>query len=525
VTATPGNGVVTLSWGAVSGATSYSVYRGTSAGGETLYQSGLSTTTYSDTGVTNGTTYFYQVSAVNAGGQSPRSAEVSATPQPNSPPLPPPNTPPTISDVTDQTIPQNGNTGALSFTVGDAQTAAGSLIVDAQSSNTTLVSVGNIIFGGSGASRTVTVTPTAGQSGTATITLTVHDGGGLTASDTFLLTVTVPPPPPPPPSAFVGYHEFAVGTDAGGSPTARLFNPDGTERFTQPVFDPSFAGGVRTAAADFNADGVADLVVGTGPGVPTRVQVLDGRTRAVIFDTAPFEPTFLGGVYVAAGDLTGDGRADLVITPDEGGGPRVEVVRGGDFHLVANFFGIDDPNFRGGARAAVADLSGDGHPDLVVAAGFGGGPRVAAFDGTSLSITPRHLFGDLFVFEQTLRNGVFVTAGDLDGDGRAELIVGGGPGGGPRVLALSGADLMAGLSDRSRPVANFFAGNTENRGGVRVAVKDLDGDSRADLVVGDGAKAGSHVTAYLGKDFAGGLAPPDLSFDAFPGFTGGVFVG
>ena len=54
------------------------------------------------------------------------------------------------------------------------------------------------------------------------------------------------------------------------------------------------------------------------------------------------------------------------------------------------------------------------------------------------------MFGDFFAFEQTLRNGVFVAAGDLDGDGFAEVIAGGGPGGGPRVLALSGTDLLGG---------------------------------------------------------------------------------
>ena len=74
-------------------------------------------------------------------------------------------------------------------------------------------------------------------------------------------------------------------------------------------------------------------------------------------------------------------------------------------------------------------------------------------------------------------------------------------------------------------VVNFFAGSPDNRGGVRVAVKDLDGDSKADLVVGDGAGAGSRVTAYRGADFANGSAPAAFSFDAFPGFDGGVFVG
>src|SRR6185369_14277125 len=108
-----------------------------------------------------------------------------------------------------------------------------------------------------------------------------------------------------------------------------------------------------------------------------------------VFSTSPFESSYTGGVYVAAGDVTGDGVADIIVTPDEGGGARVVVYKGGTaagqttptFPVVANFFGIDDPNFRGGARATVADLNGDGVPDLIVAAGFGGGPRIAFFDG------------------------------------------------------------------------------------------------------------------------------------------------
>jgi VCBS repeat-containing protein len=98
------------------------------------------------------------------------------------------NSPPTISDIANQTINQNGSAGPLSFTVGDAETAAGSLTVTGSSSNPTLVPNANIVFGGSGANRTVTVTPAAGQSGTATITVSVSDGS-LAASDTFTLTV------------------------------------------------------------------------------------------------------------------------------------------------------------------------------------------------------------------------------------------------------------------------------------------------------------------------------------------------
>jgi formylglycine-generating enzyme required for sulfatase activity len=98
------------------------------------------------------------------------------------------NSAPTISDIAAQTITAGNNTGALAFTVGDAQTAAGSLTVSGSSSNTTLVPNANIVFGGSGANRTVTVTPASSQTGTATITVTVSDGS-LSASDTFVLTV------------------------------------------------------------------------------------------------------------------------------------------------------------------------------------------------------------------------------------------------------------------------------------------------------------------------------------------------
>ena len=61
---------------------------------------------------------------------------------------------------------------------------------------------------------------------------------------------------------------------------------------------------------------------------------------------------------------------------------------------------------------------------------------------------------------------------------------------------------------------------------MRVAVKNLDGDARADLVVGSGTGAGSRVTGYLGKTIAAGGTPPEqFAFDAFAWFSGGVFVG
>jgi hypothetical protein len=99
------------------------------------------------------------------------------------------SSPPTIGTVSAQTIPANGTTGALAFTIGDAQTAVSSLTVTATSSNTTLVPTANLALSGSGANRTITVTPADNQTGSATITLTVSDGS-LSANSTFTVSVT-----------------------------------------------------------------------------------------------------------------------------------------------------------------------------------------------------------------------------------------------------------------------------------------------------------------------------------------------
>ncbi|HWB06435.1 MAG TPA: autotransporter-associated beta strand repeat-containing protein [Verrucomicrobiales bacterium] len=94
----------------------------------------------------------------------------------------------TISKIGDVVLPENGNSGALAFTVGDPVVAAGSLVVRAASSNPVLVPASGIVIGGSGASRTVTVTPAAGQTGTAAINVSVS-GGRDAVMESFRVTV------------------------------------------------------------------------------------------------------------------------------------------------------------------------------------------------------------------------------------------------------------------------------------------------------------------------------------------------
>jgi len=106
------------------------------------------------------------------------------------------NTPPTISTIADQVINENSTSGAITFTVGDVETPAGSLALTANSSNPVLVPIVNIAFGGSASNRTATITPAANQFGATTITLTVNDGAGGMASSVFNLAVLPVNDPP-----------------------------------------------------------------------------------------------------------------------------------------------------------------------------------------------------------------------------------------------------------------------------------------------------------------------------------------
>jgi hypothetical protein len=297
---------------------------------------------------------------------------------------------------------------------------------------------------------------------------------------------------------------------------------------------------VRVATGDVDGDGTLDTLLVTGPGVPARFAVVSGadNSKLLVPPTSVFEG-FLGGAFIDAADMDGDGRAEFVITPDQGGGPRVSIFSlapSGAVVARANFFGIDDPNFRGGARAAIGDVDKDGTPDVVVAAGFGGGPRTAIFSGLSvLAGTPTRLVNDFFAFPgsdaMNLRNGAFVAAGDLDGDGYSDLVFGGGPGGAPRVFVLSGAVVSAGdiQAAYDAPLANFFvAGNSADRGGARVAVTNADGDAKADIAVGSGPGPSAGIRVYLGKAFSSTAEPSVFQnlapFDAQL-IADGVYVG
>jgi len=349
------------------------------------------------------------------------------------------------------------------------------------------------------------------------------------------LAPTVPPPTATPPVtsapggvatpvatapvASVGGYAVGSGTSAFG------YNANGQQVFNVAQLGPNFAGGTRVAVGDFSGDGVADYAVGAGPGAQSEVKVFNGATGQLMANFLAYEEGFSGGVYVAAGDITGNGRAELIIGAGAGGGPRVKVFDLMNFSVIADFWGIADADFRGGVRPAVGDINGDGRADLVSAAGETGGPRVAIYDGTSIGDRriPVRLAPDFFAFEPTLTNGTYVAVGDIDGDGLADLICGSGEGGGPRVVVYDGAGLSRG---RVVQVASFMADNPNGTSGVRVAAADIDGDGFADILTGSGPSADGVFRAFAGRSALNGAIPAMVTqSSAADWVAAGVFVG
>ena len=121
---------------------------------------------------------------------------------------------------------------------------------------------------------------------------------------------------------------------AANQNTIRVFDSaTGQERFSVQPF-PGFQGDVRVATADVNGDGMPDIIVAAGPGGGPQVTVYSGKDGSVLANFYAMSPSFTGGLFVAAGDVNGDGLADIVVGAGAGGGPQVMVFSGRDESVV-----------------------------------------------------------------------------------------------------------------------------------------------------------------------------------------------
>lgn len=202
---------------------------------------------------------------------------------------------------------------------------------------------------------------------------------------------------------------------------------------------PGFNGMWRTATGDINADGVVDYVYGAGLGGQDTVIVLDGRTNSVIWQVAGMFPRVQGatganarpGVFVATADVNADGFADVIVGSDGPRQSRVVVYDGrrGRPMMAAPIVPFGAAS-RVAARVAGGDVDGDGYGDVVVGRGVGGRPLVRIYSGKLLqpNAQPPAALSSFAVAPVPGRpgsgSGVYVAAADMDRDGTAEVVVG-----------------------------------------------------------------------------------------------------
>ncbi|MCX7702240.1 MAG: VCBS repeat-containing protein [Gemmataceae bacterium] len=223
------------------------------------------------------------------------------------------------------------------------------------------------------------------------------------------------------------------------------------------AYDRHFRGGVRVAVADVTGDGVADVITAPGPGMASWIKVFDGANGREIRTFLGFHPLWTNGVYVAAGDVTGDGFADIVLSSDAPSAGLVRVLDGRTLGSVGTFYAYGGT--RWGSRVWVSDMNGDGRADIVTAPVTPVAADIRIFDSLS-----GKLLGQLASGVPSSRLAV----GDVTGDGRGEIMMSD---------PVSSTVRVVGMDGREKARIPFATAVPS-----RLAARDLNGDRSAEIM-------------------------------------------
>ena len=304
---------------------------------------------------------------------------------------------------------------------------------------------------------------------------------------------------------------IATGAGFGGGPNIRVFDAEtAVERASFFAFDESFTGGVRVATGDMNGDGIADYIAGAGPGAGPSLRIFSGKDLSLLADFSPYNPNFRGGIFVSAGNFDADPELEIATGAGAGGSPHVRVFNylDGVFTQLpgplGSFFAYD-PLFQGGVTVAANNFDGDFGDELITGPGAGGAPHVKVFHSNGATLV------NFFAYNQNFLGGVNLALGDLNRDGKSEIITGAGPGGGPAVGIFNGGN--------GTQLRAFYAYDSLFTGGVNVSLTDMDFNGFPEIVTSAGPGGGPEVRVWNSA-----TTTPVLSFNAFNDlFRGGVF--
>ena len=300
----------------------------------------------------------------------------------------------------------------------------------------------------------------------------------------------------------------ATGVDFGGGSVVQINYTNGTN-LSFFAYSSAYTGGVRVALGDVNGDGYADLITGTGVGGGPHIKVFDlrGGQPVTIASFFAFEPTFMGGVYVATGDINADGYADIIIGAGQTGGPRVKVFNGAAGYVIntvapaMDFFAYD-PSFTGGVTVSAGNRDTQPGDEVITGAGVGGGPNIRSFNAAG------QLLDNFFAFSTSITSGIFIAAGYVDSDGTADIIAGTGFGTTTQVAAF----FSTGARPTALPFTNVFIGGAR----VGVVVNSLGQEAFAAAA---GPGGGPQVNIFNSS-----LATIDSYIAINPLFDGGLFM-
>lgn len=220
------------------------------------------------------------------------------------------------------------------------------------------------------------------------------------------------------------------------------------------------------------------VVFGAGPGGGPHVRTFD-RAGNLISQFFAYDSRFRGGVNVAIGDIDGDGEEDIVVMPASSGGAQVRIFSLAGA-LKGQFFAYDH-KLRGGYHLALGDLNNDGKDEIIVTPSRGvasGDVRVFTQEGV--------LRMQFFAYANTPLSDISIVVGDTDGDGSEEIITAPGRGKGAVKVFNSFGALKR----------SFYPYGIAFDGGISLAVGDLDGNRKDDIVTVPRARAPARVTLF-----------------------------